>query len=108
MKVVAFALVFVFLCCGVISAAESQQDKKISSPPQKEVQQDKEGSKLVLDNIKIEGRIEKPQTVFILPSRDTVVDDVLIDRSFFKEIFRKIEKDQLVDASVRSARPGGR
>lgn len=107
MKVFAFALSFVFLCSGIIAAAESQQDKKDASP-KKEVKQDKESSKLVLDNIEIEGRIEKPQTVFILPSRETVVDDILIDRSFFKEIFRKIEKDQLVDASVRGTGSGGR
>jgi hypothetical protein len=97
MKVLAFTLAFVFLCSGRILA---EQDKKASKPKDSEKQEQK-ASKLVLDNIEIEGRIEKPQTVFILPGRDTAVDDILIDRSFFKEIFRQIDKDQLSDAAVR-------
>jgi hypothetical protein len=48
-----------------------------------------------LDNIEIQGRVEKPQTVFILPGKDPEVDTIQIDRSFFREIFRKLERDML-------------
>ncbi len=51
--------------------------------------------KIFLDKIEILGRIEKPQTVFIIPGKNPTVDDIQIDRSFFKEIFRTIEIDQL-------------
>ena len=51
--------------------------------------------KIFLDKIEILGRIEKPQTVFIIPGKNPTVDDIQIDRSFFKEIFRTIEVDQI-------------
>ena len=51
--------------------------------------------KIFLDKIEILGRIERPQTVFIIPGKNPTVDDIQIDRSFFKEIFRKIEIDQI-------------
>jgi len=51
--------------------------------------------KIFLDKIEILGRIEKPQTVFIIPGKNPTVDDIQIDRSFFKEIFRTIEIDQI-------------
>ncbi|RMD87923.1 MAG: hypothetical protein D6813_12885 [Calditrichaeota bacterium] len=50
--------------------------------------------KIFLDKIEILGRVEKPQTVFILPGNDPTVDDITIDRSFFKQIFRPVEKDE--------------
>ncbi len=55
----------------------------------------KDKVRIFLDKIEILGRIEKPQTVFIIPGRDPSVDDIHIDRSFFKEIFRSIEKDDI-------------
>ncbi len=55
----------------------------------------KKEMKIFLDKIEILGRVEKPQTVFILPGRDPTVDDIEIDRSFFKEIFRTVEKDEI-------------
>ena len=51
--------------------------------------------KIFLDKIEILGRIERPQTVFIIPGKNPTVDDIQIDRSFFKEIFRTIEVDQI-------------
>ena len=51
--------------------------------------------KIFLDKIEILGRIEKPQTVFIIPGKNPIVDDIQIDRSFFREIFRTIEIDQI-------------
>lgn len=55
----------------------------------------KSNVKIFLDKIEILGRIEKPQTVFIIPGKNPTVDDIQIDRSFFKEIFRTIEIDQI-------------
>ena len=46
-----------------------------------------------MDRIEILGRIEKPQTVFIIPGKDDTINDIQIDRSFFREIFRAVEKD---------------
>ncbi len=60
--------------------------------------------KIFLDKIEILGRIEKPQTVFIIPGKNPTVDDIQIDRSFFKEIFRKIEIDQIRKEIVKPGR----
>lgn len=49
--------------------------------------------KIMLDKIEILGRIEKPQTVFIIPGMDPTAGGIQIDRSFFKQIFRRIDKD---------------
>ena len=60
-----------------------------------ELKTKKSDVKIFLDKIEILGRIEKPQTVFIIPGKNPIVDDILIDRSFFREIFRTIEIDQI-------------
>ena len=54
----------------------------------------KDNVKIFLDKIEILGRIEKPQTVFIIPGKDAAINDIQIDRSFFREIFRSVEKDE--------------
>ena len=51
----------------------------------------KDAIRIFLDKIEITGRVEKPQAIFIIPGRSPEVEDVRIDRSFFKEIFRKVE-----------------
>lgn len=48
--------------------------------------------RMLLDKIEIEGRLEKPQAVFIIPGRNPEIDDINIERSFFNEIFRPVEK----------------
>lgn len=67
----------------------SSQNKKQDQPP---VQITEDAVNLFLQKIEIFGRIEKPQTVFIIPGKDPKIDDISIDRNFFKEIFRPVEK----------------
>jgi hypothetical protein len=49
-------------------------------------------AKVFMDKIEIEGRLEKPQAVFIIPGTNPEIDDINIDRTFFNEIFRSMEK----------------
>ena len=49
-------------------------------------------AKVFLDKIEIEGRLEKPQAVFIIPGTNPEIDDIDIERTFFTEIFRSMEK----------------
>ncbi len=72
----------------------SRSEKKL------DVEKRRKEVKLFLDKIEILGRIDKPQTVFIVQGKDPTVDDIRIDRSFFREIFRKVEKDD-IDKIVR-------
>ena len=36
--------------------------------------------------------MEKPQAVFIIPGKSPEIDDIRIERSFFSDIFRTVEK----------------
>ncbi len=72
--------------------------------PEAELEKKADKVRIFLDKIEILGRIEKPQTVFIIPGRDPSVDDIHIDRSFFKEIFRSVEKDRISKRNRRRRR----
>jgi hypothetical protein len=48
--------------------------------------------KLFLDKIEVVGQLEKPQAVFIVPGSNPEIDDIRIERSFFNEIFRSVER----------------
>ena len=57
--------------------------------------------KLFIDKIQVEGRLERPQAVFILPGQTPNIDDIQIERSFMKEIFRPIEKRFTVETKYK-------
>ena len=63
-----------------------------------------ENNKVFLDKIEIEGRLEKPQAVFIIPGSNPEIDDINIERAFFNEIFRPVERTGRATAS--RAAPG--
>jgi hypothetical protein len=50
--------------------------------------------RIFLDKVEVLGSIAKPQALFIIPGNDPRVDGIQIDRSFFREIFRSMEKDR--------------
>lgn len=54
-----------------------------------------------LETLEIFGRVEKPQTVFIIPGKDPKVDDIMVKREFFKEIFRVVEKPTINAKQVK-------
>ncbi len=71
-------------------------DTTAARPQQPQVAPVDDGAvRLLLDKIEIEGRLEKPQAVFIIPGRNPEIDDINIERSFFNEIFRPVEKKKL-------------
>jgi len=93
-------IVFVFTLIALVAMPSFAQEVTTKQDSiQKAVALDlktkKSDVKIFLDKIEILGRIEKPQTVFIIPGKNPTVDDIQIDRSFFKEIFRTIEIDQI-------------
>ncbi len=61
----------------------------------------KTNTKILLDKIEITGKIEKPQTAFIIQGQEQAVEDIHIDRSFFREMFRKIEREDMIKLSER-------
>ena len=87
--------VFALLICGHGRTQErkSAPVDSVQAEVEQQLEKKQKDVKIFLEKIEILGRIEKPQTVFILSGKDPTVDDIHIDRSFFKEIFRFIEKD---------------
>lgn len=71
---------------------DETQQKKTGTQEQEAPIVDENAIKLFLDKIQVEGRLEKPQAVFIIPGTDPEIDDIRIERSFFEEIFRPVEK----------------
>jgi hypothetical protein len=102
-----FALVFC-LSWALASSAVAQEkvvtrsDSVVTKQQAKSAKKD--DVKMFLDKIEILGRIDKPQTVFIIPGKDGTIDDIMIDRSFFREIFRPVEKDDF-RKRVEKAKP---
>lgn len=70
---------------------QKQNTKKGDQP----VPVKQESVETFLQVLEFYGRVEKPQTVFIIPGKDPKVDDITIERKFFKEIFRIVEKNTL-------------
>ncbi len=82
------------LCCTLLPAQEKPEHHQ---PPNQQEQEQRprvdDGSiKLFLEKIQVTGQLEKPQAVFIIPGNNPEIDDIQIDRSFFKKIFRPVEK----------------
>ncbi|MBC7185590.1 MAG: hypothetical protein H5U38_01000 [Calditrichaeota bacterium] len=100
---------------GMVGGAGAQQkpveeklNKIVSDVEQKASSRDpsvgEDAVKIILNKIEVLGRIEKPQAVFIVPGTDPRVDDIGIDRSFFQEIFRPVERDAVRKTLNRHAR----
>jgi hypothetical protein len=60
--------------------------------------------RIFLDKVEVLGSIAKPQALFIIPGSDPKVDGIQIDRSFFREIFRPLEKDRFPRSSRKYPR----
>lgn len=104
-KLVAVTVTFFTLSlsygASLAAAKNAPQDELLPQPPPAASKpEEKNGEtpvaddaiKLFLDKIEIMGELEKPQAVFIIPGVDPTIDDIKIDRSFFNEIFRSVEK----------------
>jgi len=80
------------------ATADTTQNKEF------DVKQRQQDVKMFLDKIEILGKIDKPQTVFIVPGQDSNVDDIQIDRAFYPEIFRNVEWDSIKKVVEKQAR----
>ena len=103
------AVIGFFLACSVlwsagIALSQTQSSKnrsqKPSTPSQKSARRDeidlnktRNKARVLLEKIDVIGTLAKPQAIFIIPGSDPKVEGIQIDRSFFVEIFRPVEKD---------------
>lgn len=96
------AAILLLSCGGFIDTALAQQQE--SAPPTQVAASDTlpapvidesgKNVRIFLDKVEVLGSVAKPQALFILPGSDPKVDGIQIDRSFFREIFRPMEKDR--------------
>jgi hypothetical protein len=91
-------ILFAALCAFFVDVgAQAQEPAKAMDSTRTAVKQavpvlDDRSVKLFLDKIEVEGKLEKPQAVFIIPGVNPEVEDFRLERSFFDDIFRPIEK----------------
>jgi len=91
-RIVVFALGAIFLHIGARAQETKTADTTRTAVKQAAPVLDDHSVKLFLDKIEVEGKLEKPQAVFIIPGVNPEVEDFRIERSFFDDIFRPIEK----------------
>ncbi|HQG45599.1 MAG TPA: hypothetical protein PLG50_08065, partial [bacterium] len=75
------------------STASAQDSLRLLDPRSSlpdSLRDDEHSFRLFLDKIEVEGKLEKPQAIFIIPGSDPEIDDIEIKRSFFEEIFRPV------------------
>ncbi|MGH7493194.1 MAG: hypothetical protein ACREOO_12470 [bacterium] len=104
MKQAFFAVAFFWAVGASIGVGRAQSPKEMTledpsatafgdTLPAPVIDENAASSRMFLDKIEVLGTIAKPQALFIIPGRDPKVDGIEIDRSFFHEVFRPIEKD---------------
>lgn len=77
----------------VKTAPAATQDSVITAEPS--ISDTTSSARIFLDKIEVLGTVAKPQALFILPGSDPTIEGLSIDRSFFKEIFRPVQWDDL-------------
>ncbi|MBN1482659.1 hypothetical protein EH223_11750 [candidate division KSB1 bacterium] len=100
MKNVTFHPICFFLLISSVSLS-AQTESTISDTTQAISHVKQSDAKLFIDKIEVEGQLEKPQAVFILPGQTPAIDDIQIERSFLNEIFRPIEKKHTIETKYK-------
>ncbi len=75
-------------------AATTPQAAAADTLPAPVIDEGGKNVRIFLDKVEVLGSIAKPQALFIIPGSDPKVDGIQIDRSFFREIFRSMERDR--------------
>ena len=100
-------LILVFALMAPMIIVGQEAEKKSEPKNQKTAEAEKpdiknNDVKLFIDKIEIEGRLEKPQVMLFLPGQTPEIDDIQIERSFMKNIFRPVEKRITVETKFRA------
>ena len=79
---------------GKTTLQQQQRGSKIS----------KKSVKVFIDAVQIYGAVAKPQAIFIISATDPKVDGLKINRHFFDDIFRTVEKSSLKRVRKKQAK----
>ena len=99
------SLGLVFLTASYLFAQEAESEPKLHKQQNQEAGKpdiQNNDVKLFIDKIEVEGRLEKPQVMLFLPGQTPEIDDIQIERSFMKNIFRPVEKRITVETKFRA------
>ena len=105
---ISFAIILFFVC-GISDSMAAKKPEpvpkkselvnsaEVNLPRQQQEKTDisKKSVKMFIDGVQIYGTIAKPQAVFIISATDPKVDGLKINRHFFDDIFRNVEKSSL-------------
>ena len=89
---------------GTVNANPNPAEQDQDESNKKKSTVTKKAMKIFLDKIEVYGRIAKPQTVFIIPGSDPRVNGIRIERRFFSDMFRKVEKSTLRKEKIKDLR----
>ena len=105
MKKILLVILLIPICVNVvISEPAKPLPQKKNDNSNSQVMLNNKSMKTFLEKIEIYGRIAKPQTVFIIPGADPRVDGIRIERRFFGNMFRKVEKSTLRKQKIKEQR----
>ena len=95
-------VIFLFIMMNAVSAqtqTDSTRADSLSASDSLATHPDvtRDDTRMFIDKIEVKGELEKPQAVFFLPGQTPEIDDISIERSFFNEIFRPIDKQSVAE-----------
>lgn len=91
-KMITIFLLTLLFSGVTVMAQQNQTATQDTLKAQATPQVEQKDVRIFIDKIEVQGQLEKPQAVFILPGQTPDIDDIQIERSFMKEIFRPVEK----------------
>lgn len=104
-KNIVLVLVIFLTLSALVNGQNSDKNPTLNEAPIEETKKpdiQNNDVKLFIDKIEVEGRLEKPQVMLFLPGQTPEIDDIQIERSFMKKIFRPVEKRITVETKYRT------
>jgi|Deesub1362B_J571_1020462.scaffolds.fasta_scaffold27993_2 hypothetical protein len=90
-----FAGMFLIFFITITTVLEAKEPSiQIQQKTVQDTTRQKKSLKLLLEEIEVQGWIEKPQMVYVVPGINPEVDDIVLDRSFIDEILKPLDKDK--------------
>ena len=94
MNTILFAIATILILSMPATAGAQSQTKADTIAAVQDTTQKAESLKLLLDQMEIQGWVDKPQMVYVVPGVNPEVDDIVLERSFIDEILRPLNKDE--------------
>lgn len=102
MKVIIPFLAIIFFTTALLTNVNAQtKPDSIKTATVQDTSAKEQNLRLLLDQIEIQGWLEKPQMVYVVPGLNPEIDDIILERSFINEILRPLRKDKFEKRKIR-------